>query len=120
MKAGNYMVILEVENEQMCTSKDTFNLLVNKDYTCWIPNAFTPNNDGLDDLFMPIGNTINDYFIFIYNSWGELIFENKNNGWNGELFNGLEAQTGVYSYAIYTTDENGKHRNYHGEIHLLR
>ena len=117
---GNYIVILEVENEQMCTSKDTLNLLVNKDYTCWIPNAFTPNNDGLDDLFMPIGNTINDYFIFIYNSWGELIFENKNNGWNGELLNGLEAQIGVYTYAIYTTDENGKHRNYHGEIHLLR
>ena len=120
LMAGDYMVVLEVENENMCTSKDTLNLLVSKDYTCWIPNAFTPNNDGLDDVFRPKGNAINEYSIFIYNSWGELIFENINNGWSGELLSGVEAQTGVYTYLVLTTDYKGKQRNYQGEIHLLR
>lgn len=65
-----------------------------------IPNAFTPNNDGLNDILYVRGSTISELTIFrIYDRWGELVFESNHltNGWDG-TFKGKPAAPGVYVY----------------------
>ncbi|MCX6306121.1 MAG: gliding motility-associated C-terminal domain-containing protein [Bacteroidetes bacterium] len=65
----------------------------------WFPNAFTPNGDGLNDLFRPVGNEIGKYNLQIYDRWGTLIFESNNvaDGWDGSV-KGREAEPDVYTY----------------------
>ncbi len=70
--------------------------------TIFVPNAFSPNNDGLNDNFKPIGMGIDYFEIFIYDRWGGFIFEIKSDsiGWDGKLANGSLAPEGVYLYEI--------------------
>jgi len=76
--------------------------------TFFIPNAFSPDNDGMNDLFCPIGDFegITEYKINIYNRWGKLIYSTTdiyNGGWDGTYKN-RNAQAGVYTYyLIYKT-----------------
>ena len=76
----------------------------------YIPNSFTPNSDGLNDQFRPIftyPEKVEEYSIFIYNRWGNLVFtaQNIEQGWNGD-----HCLNGVYAYVIFykTEGEGGK------------
>lgn len=68
----------------------------------YIPNAFTPNGDGLNDAFGVKGEGIRDYHLYIYNRWGEMIWDSNNPHatWDGK-YNGQMAETGVYVYLLY-------------------
>lgn len=68
----------------------------------YIPNAFTPNGDGMNDLFGVKGEGIRDYHLYIYNRWGEMIWEttNPHHQWDGK-YQGQMAETGVYVYLLY-------------------
>jgi gliding motility-associated-like protein len=72
-------------------------------YLLYIPNAFTPNGDGINEEFKPIGDAVDaeDYTFSIYNRLGELIFQtnNLNNGWNG-TYKGKDLPNGVYVWKI--------------------
>ena len=72
--------------------------------TVYIPNAFTPNSDGLNDTFGPLGYGIKNFSITIYDRWGELIFESDdtNKPWNGTYL-GQKVQPGSYVYNIQAT-----------------
>lgn len=67
----------------------------------YIPNAFTPNGDGLNDEFKAVGEGVDFYQLNIYDRWGNLLFNSNHieQGWNGTV-NGQPAQSGVYSYEI--------------------
>jgi gliding motility-associated-like protein len=69
----------------------------------YLPNAFTPNGDGLNDTFGPLPryDYINRYHLSIYNRWGQMIFEttNINNGWDG-TYQGSQCMKGAYVYRI--------------------
>lgn len=77
----------------------------------YIPNAFTPNGDGLNDTFGLIGEGITEYTIQIFNRWGNLVFESKNlkNQWDGTYHN-EKSEIGVYVYKISAkgSSTNGK------------
>lgn len=99
---GVYSVILTYQNT--CNLYDTIEVVaIEDDPPLFIPNSFTPNGDGLNDIFNPAGNYENivDFYMTIYNRWGQKIFEtrNKNSGWNGILDNET-IQLGVYIYNI--------------------
>ncbi len=73
---------------------------------CWlnVPSGFTPNNDGLNDVFRPMiqpGCAFSGYEFNIYNRWGELVFstDSYNKGWDG-IFKGQPADIGTYMYSI--------------------
>lgn len=88
------------------------------------PTAFSPNNDGLNDLFEPsINCLIDDFTIQIFNRWGQLVFTSyhKDSHWNGEV-NGAPAELGVYFYLIEATlpIEGAKRIVKKGDITLLR
>ena len=63
-----------------------------------IPNAFTPNGDGANDVFQPIGEAIESYDLTIYSRWGAVVYQG-NTAWDGRV-NGLEAPSDVYVYQI--------------------
>jgi gliding motility-associated-like protein len=99
---GTYTVILTYNNT--CHLYDTIEVAaIEDDPPLFIPNSFTPNSDGLNDVFSPAGNYENivDFYMAIYNRWGKLIFEtrDKNQGWDG-IINNDTVQLGVYVYRI--------------------
>jgi gliding motility-associated-like protein len=74
-----------------------------------IPNAFTPNNDGKNDVFRPLlGVPPKNYTLQIYSRWGQLMFETHDatKGWNGKLSGELQ-QSGTYIYLITLIDPDG-------------
>ena len=114
-----FQVILEVKDADMCTNYDTLEVVVQKEYRCWIPNSFTPNNDGLDDFFEPLADEL-EYSMTIFNNWGGTVYNGYNKAWDGNLKNHSQAPIGTYTYLITTLDKRGKQRNHQGALHLLR
>lgn len=71
-----------------------------------MPNAFTPNNDGINDVFYPenlAGGSVREFRI--YNQWGQLIYEDPTQGWNG-FYGGVLQSPGLYYYYIRITNGN--------------
>jgi len=89
--------------------------------TLWVPTAFTPNGDGLNDVFKVTGIGIKSFSLNIYNSWGELLYQSTDptKGWDG-TFNGKAAPEGNYLYIISVTMNNGKIITNSGTINLFR
>jgi len=70
-------------------------------YFLIVPNVFTPNGDGENDIFKPIGTSFEPKSMKIFNRWGQLIFEDYYGiGWDGRLPSGLKASDGTYLYRI--------------------
>lgn len=87
----------------------------------YIPNAFTPNNDGKNDVFLIYGNTIASARMFVYTQWGQLIFQSDNvaNGWDG-TFKGVNQPLGVYVYMVEVQFNDGTSTMKKGTITLIR
>ncbi|WP_316801046.1 putative Ig domain-containing protein [Pedobacter frigidisoli] len=87
----------------------------------YIPNAFTPNNDGKNDTFMIYGTTIASAKMTIYTQWGQLIYQtdNMNAGWDG-TFKGVNQPIGVYVYIVDVTFKDGTTTMRKGTVTLIR
>ena len=87
----------------------------------WVPNAFTPNNDGMNDEFIPYVEHADNYHLYIFNRWGELIFESKDqySGWDG-TYKGKKASEDIYIWRIDYTNYSGKNFNQYGYVVLYR
>lgn len=70
----------------------------------YIPNAFTPNGDGVNDAFFVKGEGIRNFHLYIYNRWGEVVFETTNpkQQWDGS-YAGNPVEQGVYVYQVYAS-----------------
>ena len=111
-----------VYNENGCEGSDEMEIRPDCVSKFLIPEAFTPNNDGLNDVFKPTLVNYQEYTLLIYNRWGEKIFESSDAdiGWDG-TFKGLPVQMGVYTYVMrFKTTENLQWQNLGGVINLLR
>ncbi len=87
----------------------------------FIPNVFTPNNDGNNDFFVVQGTGINDYHIVIFNRWGTKLFESDDlfEHWDGQ-YNGEPVSDGVYVYLIKYRTWNRKYREEYGHVTVFR
>lgn len=87
-----------------------------------IPNVFTPNNDGINDLFYPKELNKGCYSITILNRWGNVIFESDEMlvNWGGKTQNGLPVSDGVYFYIIKTYDNLANEKTYYGHVSVIR
>ena len=87
----------------------------------WVPNAFTPNEDGLNDIFLPYVENADNYHLYIFDRWGKLIFETRdqNKGWNG-YYKGKKAGEDTYVWRIDYTNFSGEKFNQYGYIVLYR
>ena len=88
----------------------------------FIPNAFTPNNDGRNDVFTISSSPgFKDMSIQVFNRWGSLVHQSKggNSGWDG-TYKGAQQPAGVYIYAISYTDALGEKKSMKGSLTLIR
>ncbi|GAB4207944.1 MAG: hypothetical protein Fur0023_19140 [Bacteroidia bacterium] len=119
---GDYTVSLAVTNSFGCSDTAYVKITVRPDVSIYIPNAFTPDDDGLNDLFKPqgVGIQVQNYKMEIYNRWGNKVFhtEDFNEGWDGTYL-GKPAETGVYAYYIVLYDIKGYKYFYKGHVSLL-
>lgn len=87
--------------------------------TLYIPNSFTPNNDGVNDNFIISGNALPPYILKIFNRWGQIVFEGNNSmAWNGKYKN-KKAALGDYIYLVKFSDPS-INKIYKGTIALIR
>jgi gliding motility-associated-like protein len=89
------------------------------DLLIYVPNSFTPNDDGLNDKFGAVGEGIIEYNMQIFNVWGNLVFESKNPStqWDGK-HNGLLCAEGAYTYLISAKSEKRRLKK-SGSINLI-
>jgi len=87
----------------------------------YIPNAFTPNGDGLNDVLRVYGNTIRQMRFMVFNQWGEKIFESTSQtvAWDGS-HSGKPQPSGVYMYVCDITLNTGEKIQRKGAINLVR
>lgn len=104
-----------------CWNSDTITITVLPSSFFYVPNAFTPNNDGTNDFFEPYtGEIVKIKSFRIYSRWGEMIYSGNNgNRWNGE-YNSQKCNMGVYVYCIEYTIDSDKLYISKGDITLLR
>jgi gliding motility-associated-like protein len=117
--ANTYPVTLTVNAGQPCTdSVVTIVNIENADSTNWfVPNCFTPNGDGINDVFEIIGiSECSTYSFIIFNRWGQKVFETTDtlNSWNGAL-NSKNVSEGVYLYILTVNGQKSS-----GTVSLLR
>lgn len=88
-----------------------------------MPNAFSPNGDGINDIYKAKNNyqSIIDFHAYIFNRWGQKLYEwnNINDGWNGK-YNGKDVKDGVYFVLVKATGADGKKYNIKRDVNLLR
>lgn len=128
-QSGTYSVTVIASDENGCSvTKTRSNYITVSDADTgpidddlYIPNAFTPNGDGENDVFYVRGENISDVNFSIFNEWGEEIFQSRDqkNGWNGE-HNGSMVQNGNYVYCMTYTKSDGTKKSVAGRITVLR
>ncbi|NOT93347.1 T9SS type B sorting domain-containing protein [Ferruginibacter sp.] len=113
---------LLVTDDIGCTNTDEVFIKVYKGPTYYLPNAFTPNGDGLNDVFraVPVGISLTNYFN-VYNRFGELVFQTNQwlKGWDG-TYKGKKAASGTYVWLIKGMDKYGKVVEMKGTVILIQ
>jgi gliding motility-associated-like protein len=122
---GQYMVRLIVSNAAGCTDTMIKPIVIKPDFAIYVPNAFTPNDDGLNDVFLPrcIGVDASTYDLSVFDRWGNLIFHSTDleKGWDGRANAGSEiAQIDTYIWQITFRDLNKNHHQYTGHINIVK
>lgn len=95
------------------------------EWEIFFPNAFTPNVDGHNETFAPIGYNLDklNFTMYIYNRWGQLIYvlDDINKPWNGSFGNsGKICPQGVYTWIMFLKDGNGMQHKYNGIVTLIQ
>ena len=126
MEPNTYLVTLKVLNmKNHCDLTLTKSILMPEPLIYFIPNSFTPNGDDLNFVFQPIftyGYDPEQYSFYIYNRWGNLIFEthNTNIGWDGTFANQeLTNDTYIWKLEFKEKSNNKKHSKV-GHVNLLK
>ena len=93
------------------------------DVLFYIPTAFTPDNDGLNDALKITGRQIRLFEIWIYNRWGELVYNSNDleEAWIGDVNGGTHyAPNGVYHWIIKASGFDTDAQEFRGFVHLMR
>ncbi len=118
---GTYNIMLVVSNSYGCFDTVYSELTVYDEFTFFIPNAFTPNGNELNETFGGFGSGIAAYHMLIFDRWGMLIYdtEDLNKPWDG-TFKGNKVEQDVYVYKIAVTDIFSTLHQYVGHVTLVR
>lgn len=120
---GTYTISLVTITQYGCVDTAYQNVIIEPDFAFYIPNAFSPNDDDVNDTFIGKGIFIKDFDMKIFDRWGNLVFASTdiNKPWDGKVNNGTElAQTDVYIYLIKLTDIKMNGHKYTGKVTLVR
>ena len=122
-KPGTYEVTLTGYDLLGCSSVEKNIIQVNAPtQMVVIPNAFSPNGDGLNDTFLPKAKGVSSFSMEVFNTWGEKLFNTislETKGWDG-LYQGQMSPPGNYLYRITYTTPDGITHSHSGGITLIR
>ena len=120
---GTYLITLIATNDHGCIDTIRGYVEIGDGFSVYIPNAFTPNHDGVNENFNAYGIGWKDYQLYILDRWGLNIFhsEDKDKPWDGTYEgNGTQCQSDVYIYKIQVHDTRGKLHSFIGHVSLVR
>jgi gliding motility-associated-like protein len=123
LEPGQYIIVQTVTNANGCTDRDSLLITIEvKDILPpKLPNAFSPNGDGVNDTFYVRGGPFETMELRIYNGWGEMVFETTDPtaGWDG-THKGKPEINGVYVYSVVATTTEGETHDRSGKVTLTR
>lgn len=118
-RTGSFSVTLIAKNYFNCNDTNIQIIKVHSPYSIYLPNSFTPNNDGINDTWKPQIESLKNAELMIFNRWGEILF--KQDGpvceWDG-TYKGDVCQEGIYYYHIAVKSFENKAYYYKGFIYL--
>jgi gliding motility-associated-like protein len=121
-----YIITLIANNINGCADTVSHTVRVDAPFEFYVPGAFTPNGDNLNEVFLPVGIGYNydGYEFTIYDRWGSVLFKSKNLniGWDGRSADGSDfvpAGTYVWTITIHSIYNNIKH-SYIGHVTVLK
>lgn len=128
---GTYTVILTAKNGTGCSDTAVRIITVTQPVIAIdtlpanhfeIPNVFTPNGDGVNDLFSIVSNSVETFSGLIFDRWGNKVHEwsNINEGWNGRTPSGKQVTAGVFFYVLNVTFKDGSSITPSGTITLIK
>ncbi len=119
---GTYEVTLLVQNNLGCIDSITYNVIVEDPIAVFLPRAFTPNGDNINESFAPIGASLSEYEFRIFNRWGEVIFiGNEKKPWTGNVRDtATPAPEGVYVYHLEAKGLDLEEKKVNGRVTLIR
>lgn len=112
---------LQAINEFGCKVIDEVCIEVTKEYNIYIPNVFTPNADGKNDVFLVYGTGITKLEVTVFDRWGEKLFTSNEQlkGWDG-TYKGVDLKEDVYPYQVSFNTLDGKKHTKTGHVTLLK
>ena len=117
---------LIVTNQFGCIDTVIGTVIIHGIFTFYIPNTFTPNNDGINDGFMAKGVGIDetDYDLWVFDRWGNLIWHTEiwGEAWDGKANHGADvAQIDTYVWKVHVKEkESGTKHNYIGHVNIVK
>jgi gliding motility-associated-like protein len=124
--AGCFDVLLTVSSSNGCIDTTIHQVCIDPDVSIYVPNAFTPDGDGVNDLFFPKGLGLDpDHFeMWIFDRWGNLVYYSKDlySGWDGTMQGHPSAliQNDVYVWKIKVGDLKGNKHSFVGHVSLVK
>jgi gliding motility-associated-like protein len=120
---GSYEVCLTAQVSPGCQNTTCKTIVINDEFRIYVPNAFSPNGDGMNDIFLPVvsGYEMESFRMYVYNRWGEVVFETSLSdvGWDGTYKN-FPAKQDVYVWRIQLKDAvSGEKKQFHGHVTLI-
>lgn len=120
-----YQITLEVASADGCTDSSSQVVCIDPDVIIYVPNAFTPTEDGLNDVFIPVTVGVNPdkYEFWVFDRWGNLIFytDELDEGWDGKVLGSDKlCQIDTYVWKIKCTDVLDKRHDLIGHVNLIR
>jgi len=119
---GLFYITQVIRNGYGCSDSTYKTIEVNTGYRIYVPNSFSPNNDGTNDLFTVYGEDIRQFKVTIFNRWGEQLYQSydKENGWDGTIrLTDRKVPQGVYLYVIEATDDLGFTHKLEGLVNVI-
>lgn len=123
LDTGTYIITLITSTQYNCIDTAYQTVIIEPDFLFYIPNAFTPDGDGINDTFIGKGVFIKEFEMTIFDRWGNLIYKTDDidKPWDGKVNKGNEiAQADEYIYLIQATDFKGGKNKYSGHVTLVR
>jgi large repetitive protein len=120
-----YQAVLEVISPDGCIDRDSHLVCIDPDVIIYVPNAFTPDGNGQNDVFIPVTQGIDEdnYELWIFDRWGNMIFysDDLNEGWDGKVLGGSDiCQIDTYVWKIKCRDVLDKKHDLIGRVSLIK
>jgi len=118
---GTFCPWLVATNTKGCIDSAKECVVIYPAFSFYIPSAFTPNGNHVNDIFLPKGSYVTSFDMYIFNRWGNVLFHTTSldNGWNGTA-NNMACPQDTYVYSITVYDSRKVLHNYTGDVTLLR